>query len=114
MELAFNRNIKIVSEISSAAVEHALENLKRDIKNTCEITENPGLELVLEQEALDNECFLLIADKEKNQLKLSAGSEIGFVYGIYEISREILGVKNFWFWNDQEFVKKDVPCIRCE
>lgn len=107
MELAFNRNIKIVSEISQAAVHHALENLKRDIENTCKITEHPGLELVLEQEALDNECFLLIADKEKNQLRLSAGSELGFVYGIYEISRGILGVKNFWFWNDQKFVKKE-------
>lgn len=107
MELVLNQNLKIVSEISSAAVEHAISVLKRDICNTCKATDEMGIELVLEQETLDNECFLLIADKEKNQLVLRAGSTLGFVYGIYEISRTIFGVTNFWFWNDQKFVKKE-------
>ena len=76
MRLALNQNIKIISQIRSTAVEHALENLKRDIRNACGPTADPGIQLVLEQEALDNECFLLIAAKEKNQLKLCAGSDL--------------------------------------
>lgn len=31
------------------------------------------------------------------------------MYGIYEVSRDILGVNNFWFWNDQRFVQRE--CI---
>ena len=107
MRLALNQNIKIISQIRSTAVEHALENLKRDIRNACGPTADPGIQLVLEQEALDNECFLLIAAKEKNQLKLCAGSDLGFVYGIYEISRSILGIPAFWFWNDYKPEKKE-------
>lgn len=107
MRLALNQNIKIISRIRSTAVEHALENLKRDIRNACRPTADPGIQLVLEQEALDNECFLLIVTKEKNQLKLSSGSDLGFVYGIYEISRSILGIPAFWFWNDYKPEKKE-------
>ena len=107
MGLMLNQNLNIISQVRSAAVEHALDDLRRDIQNTCEPTADPGIQLLLEQEALGDECFLLIAVKEKNQLKLSAGSDLGFVYGIYEISRNILGVTDFWFWNDQEFKKRE-------
>ena len=96
-----------ISQVRSAAVEHALDDLRRDIQNTCEPTADPGIQLLLEQEALGDECFLLIAVKEKNQLKLCAGSDLGFVYGIYEISRSILGVTDFWFWNDQSFTRRE-------
>ena len=88
-------------------MEHALDHLRRDIQNTCEPTADPGIQLLLEQEALGDECFLLIAVKEKNQLKLSAGSDLGFVYGIYEDQQEHpRGYGDFWFWNDQSFKKQ--------
>ena len=32
--------------------------------------------------------------------------DLGFIYGLYEVSRSVLGVNEFWFWNDQEFVPK--------
>ena len=107
MKFALNQNIEIISQVRSVAVEHALDDLRRDIQNTCEPTADPGIQLLLEQEALGDECFLLIAVKEKNQLKLCAGSDLGFVYGIYEISRRILGVMDFWFWNDQNFTRRE-------
>ena len=107
MKFALNHNIEIISQVRSAAVEHALDDLRRDIQNTCEPMADPGIQLLLEQEALGDECFLLIAVKEKNQLKLCAGSDLGFVYGIYEISRSILGVTDFWFWNDQSFARRE-------
>ena len=36
-------------------------------------------------------------------LAVYAGDDLGFVYGIYHISRVLLGVTDFWFWNDQRF-----------
>lgn len=43
-------------------------------------------------------------------LEIGASDELGFVYGIYWVSREILGIHNFWFWNDQVIEPKE--CIQ--
>lgn len=107
MGLVLNRNVEIVSEVCSAAVEHALKNLERDIRNSCEETDRPGIRLILEQEAVGQDRFLLASCEEENALRLCAGSELGFVYGIYEISRSILGITDFWFWNDQRIEKRE-------
>ena len=50
-------------------------------------------------------------------LILTAGDDLGFVYGLYEISRRFLGVLPFWFWNDQPFAPVEqvpVPEDLCE
>lgn len=107
MSFALNQNLEIISEFRSSAVVHALDDLRRDIRNRCSASPAPGIRLVLEQESLDDECFLLIADKKNERLRLCAGSDLGFVYGIYEISRRILGVADFWFWNDQTPEKRE-------
>jgi len=43
---------------------------------------------------------------EGENLVIYASDMLGFVYGIYAISKKILGVLDFWFWNDQCFEKK--------
>ena len=80
------------------------ENLRRDIQKVCDKTEAFGCQIVLEEQEVKKECFC-IAGKENN-IVIQASDDLGFVYGIYEISRTFLGVHAFWFWNDQEFVHK--------
>ncbi|MGN1141572.1 MAG: glycosyl hydrolase 115 family protein [Oliverpabstia sp.] len=48
------------------------------------------------------ECYC-IQGKDGN-LEIHAADELGFVYGIYEVSRRILGIREFWFWNDQKII----------
>lgn len=36
-------------------------------------------------------------------MEIAAGDELGLIYGLYRLSRDILGVQPFWFWNDQPF-----------
>ena len=38
---------------------------------------------------------------------LTATDTLGFVYGLFEVSRRILGVQPFWFWNDQKFTRTE-------
>ena len=38
---------------------------------------------------------------------LTAADALGFVYGLFEISRRFLGVQPFWFWNAQKFIQTD-------
>ncbi|WP_242876015.1 glycosyl hydrolase 115 family protein [Cellulosilyticum sp. I15G10I2] len=108
MGLVFNKNIKIVSEVSVEPVQWALKNLQRDIHKACFPSTRKGCQLFLEEKpSLTKECFSLVADPKNNRLCLYAGDELGFVYGLYEISRSILGITDFWFWNDQEIRQRE-------
>jgi hypothetical protein len=111
MGLALNKNIKIVSKVSVEPVQWALKNLKRDIHKACLPSTKKGCQLFLEEKPfLPKECFSLVAEPKNNRLCLYAGDELGFVYGLYEISRSILGITDFWFWNDQEIrPREDYP-----
>ncbi len=65
MGLTFNRNLKIISGVSSAAVERALDVLRRDIQKTCKETEEPGQNCILSREYLimSASCSLRIKKK---------------------------------------------------
>ncbi|MDF2613841.1 MAG: hypothetical protein K0S71_1627 [Clostridia bacterium] len=107
MGLAINKNIEIISEISTEPVQWSLKNLKRDIEKVCLPSKETGWVLFLTQKPLSKESFSIVADPENNRLCLYAGDELGFVYGVYEISRSILGITDFWFWNDQQIQPRE-------
>lgn len=99
---------KIISMSKDRSVHLALNDLKRDMEKVFletdagTITENPDvcLNIRLTECETEPECFLLSV--EDGCLNLGADSHLGFIYGIYEISRRFLGISNFWFWYDQE------------
>lgn len=103
--MKLNINTKIKGEIISPAVKKAVSNLMRDLGKSCLQTDTLGADVYLRYERMESESFLLKAENEV--LILQAGDELGFIYGIYEISRSVLGIQNFWFWNDQQIEKKD-------
>ncbi len=93
-------------EVCTKAVLGAADHLKRDMGFVLARTdEEGGGRIVLEYGRMERECYELRVCGE--ELRILAGDELGFVYGIYGVSREILGVHDFWFWNDQRFEKKD-------
>ncbi len=101
-------SIRFHTEITGAqsqAVRWAADNLQRDIEKVCCETEIPGCRIELEKAAMEKECFSIALREGK--LVLQAGDDLGFIYGIYEISRTLLGVHEFWFWNDQKFTRKE-------
>lgn len=107
MAIIINQSTFILSDIKTAPVAHAMDNLRRDLKAVCTDAEETKTAIVLEQAKLPGEAYEISA--ENGNLIVRASDELGFVYGIYGISRDILGVHNFWFWNDQKFVPTD--CI---
>ena len=106
MALKINYNTKIISKLGSNAVARAISNLKRDIKKVCLPTDEIGTDIVLISEEQEQEQFKLAVSDQG--LEIHAGDDLGFIYGIYEISKQILGILPFWFWNDQKMVKKEV------
>lgn len=105
MCIQINRNTCIETEIMTSPVKIALSNLKRDIEKTCKPTEQKGANIVLLRGEQKRESFLLRV--KDGCLEIIASDDLGLVYGIYEVSRSVLGVENFWFWNDQKFEPKD-------
>lgn len=108
MVSTLTRNTQIESNVTDKAVCLALGNLRRDMKKVLADSKIQGLSIRLKEDSLSEECYKLY--RQKDSLVLKAGSTLGFVYGIYEISRKFLGVHDFWFWNDQEFeFKETIP-----
>ena len=102
--LKINYNTQIEYTGSSKAVRKAVENIKRDIRNVCMRTEEKGNHILILTEEMEKEQFRIKTEEDK--LVILAGDPLGMVYGLYHISKEILGVLPFWFWNDQIFEQK--------
>ncbi len=100
-----NTAIKSISEISTS-INYAISALKRDIKNTCTESSIEGIDILLKKDPkIEIERFRII--KDGKSLMITASDELGFIYGIYHISKTFLGVNEFWFWNEQKFVRKE-------
>ena len=82
----------------------ACDSLLRDIRKACLPGAQEGVSVRLQKTSLPAEQYRICA--QENQLVLLAGDDLGFVYGLYRISRELLGVQPFWFWNDQPIIPR--------
>lgn len=100
MAVILNRNTRIEGA-GTEAVRRAAAALSRDLKKVFGESKKEGASIRLAEDAMEAEQFFIKA--EDGALALHAGDELGFIYGIYEISKSILGVQEFWFWNDQQF-----------
>lgn len=105
MKNQINRNTRITGEILSQAVSFTVCDVLRDIEKACSPTKIEGTTIVLHRIDLPAETFKLQLENEG--LCLYASEEMGFIYGLYHISRSILGIQDFWFWNDQIIVERD-------
>lgn len=97
--MILNRNSTIHCSDPSGPVRHAMGILRRDLDAVCLPTGRPGGMVQLERAVMPPEHWRLTARGET--LTLTAGDDRGFIYGLLAISREVLGVADFWFWNDQ-------------
>ncbi len=108
MTVEINRNT-VLSGAQTEAVRHAAAHLRRDMEKLFYQTDAPGCPVVLVKKELPEECFCIAV--REGRLEIRASDELGFVYGIYAVSKEILGVHEFWFWNDQKFQKREEICL---
>jgi hypothetical protein len=87
--------------------------LKRDMEKVFTQSNRTDSIIKLEHKDLHNEIFH-ISYQDSNTMIIGASDELGFIYGIFHISKEFLGVQPFWFWNDQIFIKKDEIFVDAE
>lgn len=108
--ISINRNSVIMGDLAWKGVSYAVSALRRDMQKCFLETPAQGASILVIQGKREEEGFALYV--EEGRLVIEAGGELGFIYGIYEVSRRFLGVKPFWFWNDQKMEKVkqcDIP-----
>lgn len=115
--MILNKNTKIISEIENVAVKKAVSSLERDFKNVfVSASEHEGYNfhniwLVQADSKTEMGIEMFEIHGTSKGLEIHASEELGFIYGIYEISKRFLDVNEFWFWNDQNFITKDKVVI---
>ena len=106
MSVSITSSTRVVAHNPSKPVTFAIEDVTRDIKTTTSPSKSQGADIVLVTDQLDLEAYRV--DVSNGNIEIHAGDDFGFIFGLYAVSREVLGVKDFWFWNDQRFDPKPV------
>jgi len=89
---------------AAGPVRRACMALQRDMARCCLPGADTGAAILLREEALPAEGYRI--QVEDGSLVVTAGDELGMIYGLFRISHDILGIEPFWFWNDQPLEKK--------
>ena len=109
-----DRGVSIHSDYKSEPVLRGINRFYRDMDMTLKPLENreeTGLRrIILNKASMEREEFV-IRVKSRDEITVEAGDDLGFLYGLFHISGHYLGVLPFWFWNDQQFTKKESVVI---
>lgn len=106
MEILINCNTKILEpEKKTKTVCRAVAALRRDMNQVFEKSGVQGADICLVHKPMEREQFSL--QVIGGRLEVHAGDDLGFVYGIYAISRTFLEIPDFWFWMDYVPDKKE-------
>lgn len=100
----FNRNTIIdYSRLSNLTrpILHAIRVLERDIRKCFLASDLPETCILLQENVPAAEESYQIAVSDAI-ITITAGDDLGFVYGLYHISDAYLAVKPFWFFLDQK------------
>ncbi len=110
-EFVINRNTGIdpcmPDEIENCApICHAVKWFMRDMEHVFGgPTAKPDHSVLLQYQCMEPEAYRICITP--HCIRILAGDDLGFVYALLSLSRKYLGVKPFWFWNDQEFVARE-------
>lgn len=93
----------------SGPIKRAAADLERDIAR-CFSPDSAGDSIRLVCSDMEPEMFQIVSGH--GELLVYAVDELGFIYGLYEISRRFLGIQDFWFWMDQDIRLREPVVVR--
>jgi hypothetical protein len=105
MKFILNAATKVQSDTAAAPVKNAISILKRDMAKRLDAQGSVTNAIILkENPSAKPETFTVEVSED---ITLSAGDDLGFVYGLLYISEAFLGIEPFWFWMDQDIKPTD-------
>lgn len=97
--ITVNASSPVVTPGTSNAVDKAADDLRRDIARVFTAGEAGGAPVVVVRADLPPEHYRVSVGADR--LEIAGGDDLGMIYGLYAVSRSVLGVSDLWFWNDQ-------------
>lgn len=95
----------------SEPVKRAASDLERDIGKRFP-PDSAGDPVRLVDGRMGPEQFRIVSGR--GELLVYAADDLGFIYGLYEISRRFLGIRDFWFWMDQDVRLREPVVVRSD
>ncbi len=89
-----------------APICHAIRWFMRDMEHVFgRPSAKPDRSVLLQYQRMEPESYRICVTPQC--IRILAGDDLGFVYALLFLSRKYLGVKPFWFWNDQKFMTRE-------
>lgn len=95
----------------SSAIKHIYDIFMRDFTKVLGQGFNEGtdVEIQIDSNGLESEQFrMIIADE---CVKVQCADELAVIYSVLYMSREFLGVDDFWYWTEKEPNKRNMVAI---
>ena len=103
---------RIVSDESILPIRHAVEILKRDMRQVlCSAGPENQIRVVLDV-SLPAEAYQ--ATVTADEILLSCGDDLGAAYALLSVSERLLGVKSLGWWMGLNPEKKDTVSVPCQ
>lgn len=92
-------------------IKHARDIFTRDFKKVFAEEPKSGkdVEILNECGELDNEQFHITITDEN--ITVRCADELGVIYALLYMSREFLGVDDFWYWTEKEPMKRNMIAL---
>lgn len=102
--ITLTRGSRIITSETSTAVLKAVADLTRDLSRVFGPGAGPGAPLRLFHTPMATEDYQVVV--RDGSLVINGGDDLGLIYGLYAVSREVLGIHDLWFWNDQQIAQR--------
>lgn len=112
MEFLLTRNVAISAQWSSEPLRRAVARFRRDLEMTLnegDLIPSGRIQLCLARD-LPPEQFSIDLQSSESMI-IRAADDLGAVYALLHLSRTALGVTPFWFWNDQQFERRELAAV---
>ena len=101
-----NQNTQIEITHRTKPIENAIQIFLRDRNSLCEPSNQMYGNIRLNnEENCEKEAYRIEITSE--QIKITANSDLGFIYALLYISEHGFGVKPFWFWLEQPRIAQE-------
>lgn len=101
------RDLIIDAQMENEPIRRAVRRFYRDLGMVLEPAgDGRGYPGIIRLETVDLPAEKFHIQVSSTDLTITASEELGFIYALLYISENCLGIRPFWFWNDQQFEKQ--------
>ena len=115
MEFLLTRGVAISSQWSSEPLRRGITRFRRDLEMTLnegDLIPSGRIQLCLARDLAPEQFSIDLQSSES--MIIRPADDLAAIYALLHLSRSALGVAPFWFWNDQQFERKELAAVTTE